>query len=70
VVQFLKGGIGQGHDRPVQLGQNLDWVRCNLPRCISAAAVGEEESQSLQSYGITPKMWCCGADMTWWCWMN
>jgi len=49
VVQFLKGGIGQGHDRPVQLGQNLDWVRCNLPRCISAAAVGEEESQSLQS---------------------
>jgi len=24
VVQFLKGGIGQGYDHPIQLGQNLD----------------------------------------------
>ncbi|MBW4464876.1 MAG: P-loop NTPase family protein [Pegethrix bostrychoides GSE-TBD4-15B] len=34
VVQFLKGGIGQGHQHPVQLAQHLDWIRCDLSRCI------------------------------------
>lgn len=47
VVQFLKGGIGQGYQRPVQLGQNLDWVRCNLPRCIDTPHLDEEEADSL-----------------------
>lgn len=47
VVQFLKGGIGQGYDHPVQLGQNLDWIRCNLPRCIDTPHLDEEETQSL-----------------------
>jgi cob(I)alamin adenosyltransferase len=47
VVQFLKGGIGQGHDRPVQLGQNLDWVRCNLPRCIDTPQLEDSEARSL-----------------------
>jgi cob(I)alamin adenosyltransferase len=47
VVQFLKGGIEQGFDHPVQLGQNLDWVRCNLPRCVSAADLNELEARSL-----------------------
>lgn len=47
VVQFLKGGIGQGYDHPVQLGQNLDWIRCNLPRCIDTPQLDEDETQSL-----------------------
>lgn len=47
VVQFLKGGIAQGFEHPVQLGQNLDWVRCNLPRCINAPPLNEEETRSL-----------------------
>jgi cob(I)alamin adenosyltransferase len=47
VVQFLKGGIGQGYDRPVQLAQNLDWVRCDLPRCIDTPIVDEIERRSI-----------------------
>lgn len=47
VVQFLKGGIEQGFEHPVQLGQNLDWVRCNLPRCIDTPHLDEEETRSL-----------------------
>ena len=47
VVQFLKGGIGQGHEHPVQLGQNLDWIRCDLPRCIDTPHLEETETQAL-----------------------
>jgi cob(I)alamin adenosyltransferase len=47
IVQFLKGGIGQGHTHPVRLGQNLDWVRCNLPRCIDTPEMDEGETRSL-----------------------
>ena len=47
VVQFLKGGIGQGHERPVRLAQNLDWIRCNLPRCIDTPHLDEAETRSL-----------------------
>ena len=47
VVQFLKGGIGQGHDRPVQLSQNLDWIRCDIPRCIDTPELDEAEIVSL-----------------------
>ena len=47
VVQFLKGGISQGHEHPVQLGQNLDWIRCNLPRCIDTPHLDVEEQRSL-----------------------
>ena len=43
VVQFLKGGIDQGPDRPMQFGQNLDWIRCNLPHCIHAAVSPEAQ---------------------------
>lgn len=46
-VQFLKGGINQGHDRPVRLGQNLDWVRCDLPRCIDGTDLDEAEVRSI-----------------------
>lgn len=48
LVQFLKGGIGQGCDRPVQLGQNLDWLRCDLPRYIDTPDLEEAEKQSIQ----------------------
>ena len=47
IVQFLKGGIGQGHEHPIQLGQNLDWLRCNLPRCIDTPHLDEAENHSL-----------------------
>jgi cob(I)alamin adenosyltransferase len=47
VVQFLKGGIGQGYEHPVRLGQNLDWVRCDLPRCIDTPHLDETEMRSL-----------------------
>ena len=37
IVQFLKGGIHQGPDQPMQFGQNLDWIRAKHgplhPRC-------------------------------------
>ena len=46
VVQLLKGGIKQGHDRPVRLGQNLDWLRCNLSRCIDTPHLDETETEA------------------------
>jgi len=48
IVQFLKGGIRQGYQHPVQLGQNLDWVRCNLPRCIDTPDLEEAEVAALR----------------------
>jgi len=48
VIQFLKGGITQGYQHPVQLGQNLDWIRCNLSRCIDSPPLSEDELQSLK----------------------
>ncbi|NER38058.1 MAG: P-loop NTPase family protein [Oscillatoria sp. SIO1A7] len=47
-IQFLKGGNNQGHDQPVRLGQNLDWIRCNVPRCIDTPELDEVETSSLQ----------------------
>jgi cob(I)alamin adenosyltransferase len=47
VVQFLKGGIGQGYDRPMQLAQHLDWIRCDLPRCVDTAEVTPDEHHSI-----------------------
>ncbi|MBW4542019.1 MAG: P-loop NTPase family protein [Myxacorys chilensis ATA2-1-KO14] len=48
IVQFLKGGIRQGHDRPIQLSQHLDWLRCDIPRCIDTPQLDDEELRSLQ----------------------
>jgi cob(I)alamin adenosyltransferase len=48
IVQCLKGGIRQGQERPIQLGQNLDWIRCDLPRCIDTPHLDEAENHSLQ----------------------
>ncbi len=36
IAQFFKGGISQGVEAPRRLGQNLQWVRCNLSRNIEA----------------------------------
>ena len=47
VVQFLKGGIGQGHKRPIQMGRHLDWIRCDLPRYIDTPQLDEAEARSL-----------------------
>lgn len=47
VVQFLKGGINQGHEHPIRLGQHLDWLRCNVPRCIDTPHLDEVEIQAL-----------------------
>ncbi|HEY9817124.1 MAG TPA: P-loop NTPase family protein [Candidatus Obscuribacterales bacterium] len=49
VVQFLKGGIQQGPDHPVQLGQHLTWLRCDLPRCIDTPHIEEAEAIALQA---------------------
>ncbi|MEH2028997.1 MAG: P-loop NTPase family protein [Nostoc sp.] len=48
IVQFLKGGLRQGQERPIQLGQNLDWIRCDLPRCIDTPHLDDTENQALQ----------------------
>lgn len=47
VVQFLKGGIAQGTSNPVQLGQHLDWLRCDLPRCIDKPSVDDQAMDAL-----------------------
>jgi cob(I)alamin adenosyltransferase len=49
IVQFLKGGIGQGHERPIQLGQNLDWIRCDLLRFIHSPELDTAEKQAIQN---------------------
>ncbi|BAY64959.1 cob(I)alamin adenosyltransferase [Calothrix brevissima NIES-22] len=61
VVQFLKGGIRQGHERPIQMGQNLDWIRCDLPRCIDTPQLDDAENEALQKlWQHTQKVVCEG----------
>jgi cob(I)alamin adenosyltransferase len=48
IVQFLKGGIGQGIHNPVKLGQHLDWVRCDLPRCLDTPHLEDAETSALR----------------------
>lgn len=47
VVQFLKGGICQGSDRSVRMAQNLDWLRCNLPRNVDSAELTAAEREEI-----------------------
>ncbi len=49
VVQFLKGGCNQGPGSPVRLGQNLDWIRCNLPHCPQETPFKDEEIEAIQA---------------------
>ena len=48
IVQFLKGGIAQGPDNPAHIGQNLTWIRCDSPQCISNPHVTPETLTALQ----------------------
>ena len=48
IVQFLKGGMHQGPDQSMQFGQNLDWVRADMPRCIHDAKVSAEDRQAVK----------------------
>ncbi len=47
VVQFLKGGIRMGPDHPIHLCQHLEWLRCNLPRCIDTSEIESDEMEAL-----------------------
>ncbi|MBF2034475.1 MAG: P-loop NTPase family protein [Leptolyngbyaceae cyanobacterium T60_A2020_046] len=47
VVQFLKGGIAQGADQPMQFGQNLEWIRADVARCIHDDLVSGEERAAI-----------------------
>jgi cob(I)alamin adenosyltransferase len=49
IVQFLKGGIRQGQNNPIVLGQNLNWIRCDLPRCIDTPHLDDTETEALDS---------------------
>lgn len=47
VVQFLKGGIRQGSEHPMQLGQNLDWLRADMAHCIHGPEVDNESRRAV-----------------------
>ena len=47
LIQFLKGGIGTGTHHPVQLCQNLQWVRCALPKCVASSELTDEEKSEI-----------------------
>lgn len=48
IVQFLKGGIHQGPNQPMQFGQNLDWIRADMAHCIHGPKVKVEERQAVK----------------------
>jgi cob(I)alamin adenosyltransferase len=48
IVQFMKGGIHQGADQPMQFGQNLDWIRASMACCIHGSEVSADERQAVQ----------------------
>ena len=61
IVQFLKGGIKQGYKQPIQLGQNLSWVRCDISSCIDAPEIDENQKKSLLDlWSYTQKVVCEG----------
>lgn len=47
ISQFLKGGIGQGIDQPMQFGQGLQWLRPDMRRCLKAADATDEERTAI-----------------------
>jgi cob(I)alamin adenosyltransferase len=48
VVQFLKGGIRMGPEHPIRLCQRLEWLRCNLPRCIDTPELEPSDLEALK----------------------
>ena len=49
VVQFLKGGLNQGPKNPMQMGQNLSWIRFDSPECISGSEVSDRTREALNA---------------------
>ena len=47
IVQFLKGGIEQGVEHPMQFGQGLEWVRADIGRCLKADDATEAERTAI-----------------------
>jgi cob(I)alamin adenosyltransferase len=47
VVQFLKGGIRQGVDQPMQFGQQLEWLRADMPHCVHGEQVSDEQRAAI-----------------------
>lgn len=47
IAQFLKGGIRQGVEQPMQFGQGLDWLRPDIQRAIQADDATEEEREAI-----------------------
>ena len=52
IMQFLKGGISQGPENPMSMGQNLDWVRCGTPTCIKGPDVDEATRAAVQELWV------------------
>jgi len=48
VMQFLKGGINQGPENPMNMGQNLNWVRCGSPTCIKGPDIDDDTRAAVQ----------------------
>ena len=52
IIQFLKGGIDQGPENPMSMGQNLDWVRCGSPTCIKDPEVDDQTRAAVQALWV------------------
>lgn len=57
IVQFLKGGSGQGPKSPVRLGQQLDWLRCALPYCLDAPPNPADPERATQEQAAVRDLW-------------
>lgn len=47
ITQFLKGGIRQGTDQPMQFGQGLEWLRPDIQRSLKAPDATPEEREAI-----------------------
>ncbi len=47
IAQFLKGGIQQGIECPMQFGQGLEWVRADIQRCLRTDDATEAEQAAI-----------------------
>lgn len=47
ISQFLKGGIQQGIDQPMQFGQGLEWLRPDIRRAIKTNDATAEEQGAI-----------------------
>jgi len=61
VVQFLKGGINQGCERPTRLGQNLDWLRCDIQRNLEQI---EQTTAEASEISAIQELWRHTQDLT------